>query len=124
MRTDLRQEIESVLAHGMARWNERDLNGYLEIYHTDSNTTVVAEGKIYRGPAEIQQMYSERYASTASMGKLKITVLELKPLGTNYALITARCELMHEAGSFDYLATIVFCRTLSGWQFYHVTASA
>jgi ketosteroid isomerase-like protein len=109
--------IKVILAQEKA-WNAGDLPGYVKGYK-DSPDTLFIGKQVSKGYAEIFAEYRHDYPTTASMGTLGFSELEVHPLSETFAVCIGRFHLdrsKREGGSADGVFSLVFEKTEQGWK--------
>lgn len=115
------QRLTEVLAaqfqESAADWNAGDLAGFMSSYEHDS-ATAYREGPTFQhGYAWIEQHYAPAFKPGARRDSLRVEGLSARPLGTTYALVTARYVLYRDgvttsSGPFS----VVMYEGTDGWK--------
>jgi len=111
-------EITDVLQRQADRWNEGDVDGYMEPYWHSPDLTFTAGGKVTRGFAETTQRFRTAYPDRAAMGHLTFSDLEITSLGRDAAYVLGRWRLVatpNKSGTF----TLVMRRIDGAWMIMH-----
>lgn len=109
--------IKVILAQEKA-WNAGDLPGYVKGYK-DSPDTLFIGKQVSKGYAEILADYKHDYPTTASMGTLGFSELEVHPLSETFAVCIGKFHLdrsKREGGSADGIFSLIFEKTDQGWK--------
>lgn len=85
--------INAMLAASAQAWNRGDLDAFISDYAADPVTSFVAGGRVHSGIAWIREHYAPRFAPGAQRDSLRFEALAVRPLGTDFALATARFVL-------------------------------
>lgn len=112
------QAIRRVLDDQVAAWNRGDIPGFMEGYDKSESTTFVGSA-ITKGHAEVLASYRKRYPTSAKMGTLRFSDLEVRPLGSDYASVVGRFHLDRSAeagGEASGIFTLLFHKTSKGWK--------
>ncbi len=115
--------MERIVAelHASARtWNDGDLEGFLEPYSEE--TTYVGSGGMVRGKDELRATYTGNYwADGAPSSDLQFDDIEVRPLGSDHALLTGRYLLFDDGGVLQGEGpfTLVYEHTPDGWRIIH-----
>lgn len=108
--------IVSVLNYQETKWNEGDINGYMDGYlHSDSLKFITKKGVTY-GWENTLQKYKKSYPDKAAMGHLKYDVISIEALCDHKAMMTGKWTLT-TFGSNNLKNEIVGYFTLI-WQKY------
>lgn len=115
-----RQAIADVLDRSAAAWTRGDLDGFMACYEDGPETTYIRPDGPVRGAAAVRAMYAARFKPGGrGMGRLTTELLDVRGLGTDYALVTGRYRLERiaaEGGEAHGVFTLVFRRGPSGWR--------
>jgi ketosteroid isomerase-like protein len=112
-------QIRQALAGSVEAFNRGDLAGHLAIY--DPGVTFMTKDGPRPGIAPIEQAFRERYFKDGkALQQLRFERLDVRPLGADFALATARWALLggdkpDQSGWF----TLIFQRTAAGWRAVH-----
>lgn len=100
-----RAAIESILKAQEEAWNRGDVEAFMEHYWKSDELTFSSEGKTTRGWTATLARYKERYPTREKMGRLKLSNLEITPLGTSAALVLGNWNVDRDgeplAGNFS-----------------------
>lgn len=108
--------IKNVLALQEFAWNKGDIATFMQGYwKSDSLTFTGAKGITYGWQATYDG-YLQRYDSPAKMGKLKFTLLEMRPLGKDYFEVIGKWQLTRTIGDVGGHFTLLFKRFADGWK--------
>src|SRR5579862_5413740 len=86
------QDIRRVLDDQVAAWNRGDIPGFMEGYDKSDSTTFVGT-TITKGHAQVLANYLKRYPSRESIGVLKFSGLDIRTLGSDYAVVIGNFHL-------------------------------
>ena len=119
--TRLRQQnatefTTDVLTKQVVSWNRGDLQGYMEGYWKSDSVQFVGKNGITYGWNNVLQNYQRSYPDQASMGKLNMNVISLKPLNADMAYVTGRWELQRAAGDLSGYFTLIIRRINGEWR--------
>jgi len=106
----MRQEIEALLSRSAAAWSAGNLDAFMECYEDSPDTVYLSATRLVSGYAAIRAMYAERFGE--SMGLLKITVLQIQPIGTSHALVAGSYALDAHRG----MCSLILRATEGGWR--------
>jgi uncharacterized protein (TIGR02246 family) len=110
--------VASMLARSAAAWNHGDLDAFMETYENSPDTVYMGATSVIRGYAAIRAHYAAQYGH-GKMGRLSVSDLAVRPLGSDYAVATARWHLARSAaagGDASGLFSLVVRRTAAGWR--------
>ena len=110
--------VDALNASAVA-WSKGDLDGFMQCYEASPDTAFVGRGKMVNGAAAIKAMYAARFGKgSQTMGHLSFTVLDYKPLGAAYALLTGRFSLQKPSSPTapqTGIFTLVFHKSAGRW---------
>lgn len=111
------QAIEQTLNASAAAWSAGDLKTFMGCYERSPGTRFVSASGTVTGYDAIEAMYAATYKkSGASLGKLKLDVIEVKDLGSQYAFVVVRYHLKPDAGAeASGLSTLLFHKVGGRW---------
>ncbi|HET7322167.1 MAG TPA: SgcJ/EcaC family oxidoreductase, partial [Longimicrobiaceae bacterium] len=102
-------------------WNAGDLEGFLRPYLDSPATTFWSSAGLLHGKDAIRSLYRNGYWKNGRPSQqLRFDGLEVRSLGTDYALATGRYHLFEagrETASGPF--SLVFTRTPDGWRIVH-----
>lgn len=87
---DADADIRDVLANQVDAWNKGDLDGFMQAYA--ENCTFMGS-QILRSRDKVLARYRKVYPTTAKMGKLTFTGLDVRELGERVAMVTGTWHL-------------------------------
>lgn len=115
-----RHAIAAVLDRSAAAWTRGDLDGFMACYEDGPETTYIRPDGPVRGAGAVRAMYAARFKPGGQgMGRLTTDLLDVRPLGMDYALVTGRYRLERKAtegGEAHGVFTLVFHRGAAGWR--------
>jgi uncharacterized protein (TIGR02246 family) len=115
-------QLERAMHDAAAAWNRGDLATFAA-YYDDSPQTMFIGREVTRGGVQaILDRYKRSYSTPEKMGKLTYSEMEVRPLGSDYALMTGKFELKASAGAGGDAAgryTLVWKKTAKGWKIIH-----
>jgi beta-aspartyl-peptidase (threonine type) len=89
----IRTAVESILRQQEDAWNQGDLDAFMEHYWKSESLSFSSGGKTTRGWIETLERYRERYPTPEKMGHLRLSELEVSPLGNSAVLVLGRWNL-------------------------------
>ena len=119
------RQIVTQLERAASDWNRGDLDGFLSDYAPESTTTFVDGRRARHGFDFIRDNYARWFVPGARRDSLRFEEVEVRPLGPNHALVTARFvfdrnEAVTSSGPF----TLVMERRSGGWKILHDHSSS
>jgi uncharacterized protein (TIGR02246 family) len=101
-------------------WNSGNLDGFVSDYAPDSTTDFLVRGHFQYGFDRIRQGYEAQFAPGAARDSLRFEEMVVRPLGPDYAMVTARYVLYRDgrttsSGPF----TLVMEHRPDGWKILH-----
>ncbi len=111
--------IRAVLDSQAAAWNRGDIEGYMDGYAREDETTFVSGDTVTRGWQTVLDRYKKSYDTREKMGTLAFTELEFKPLSPFYVMASGRWSLARGADNPRGRFTLLFRRTNAGWRIVH-----
>lgn len=121
----LTRQIVTQLERAAADWNRGDLEGFLSDYAPESTTTFVDGRRARRGFDFIRGNYARWFAPGARRDSLHFEEIEVRPLGAEHALVTARFILERDGGvTSSGPFTLVMQRRSGGWKILHDHSSS
>jgi uncharacterized protein (TIGR02246 family) len=116
------QAIEKLLKASESAWNRGDLAAFASYYADSAQTTFIGREVTKGGVKAILERYQRSYPTPEKMGKLTFSEIEVRALGTGYALATGRFRLERTAeggGEASGRFTLVLRKTSKGWKIIH-----
>lgn len=113
--------INAVMARSVDAWAAGDLHAFMQSYEDSPDTLFVGAQGIVRGKAAIGERYATQFGSggPGRLGTLTFDVLELRSLGTDYALMIGRYRLQPPDPSKPQatgIFSLVFHKRGSAWR--------
>ncbi|MBP2647942.1 MAG: L-asparaginase [Gemmatimonadetes bacterium] len=113
----LTEVLDAQFRESAADWNAGDLEGFMSAYANDTSTMFLSGSRFEHGFAWIEQNYAPAFAPGAKRDSLRIEGLTARPLGTTFALVTARYVLYRDgvttsSGPFS----VVMQEGTDGWK--------
>lgn len=110
--------IRAVLDAQQTAWNRGDVDAFMSGYEASDSTTFVG-ATVTRGYRQVLENYHRRYPTREHMGRLMFTIVEVKPLGTEYASVIGKWRLdraPEAGGEVGGIFTLLFRKTATGWK--------
>jgi uncharacterized protein (TIGR02246 family) len=107
--------IQTLLDRSAAAWNRGDLATFMQSYDRAPDTVYISSHAVIRGYANIRAHYAS--AHPGAMGRLTLTDIAIRLLGTDYAVVVARWHLATADGKKPSgLFSLVLRRSSAGWR--------
>jgi beta-aspartyl-peptidase (threonine type) len=135
-----KSEIGDVIRAQEAAWNRGDIDAFMNGYWRSDQTVFVSGDEVTRGWQKVLDRYKNKYSDRAKMGSLTFSVLEIKPMGADLALVLRswRLERANDPPSQNASPartsgatsephgrfTLIFRRFPNGWKIVHDHTSA
>jgi ketosteroid isomerase-like protein len=88
--------VEALMAVQEAKWNEGDIDGFMQFYwHSDSLKFIGSKGITY-GWQKTLDNYKKSYPNKTEMGILKFTILSNVQISENYIYVIGKWQLTKE----------------------------
>jgi len=113
----LAEVLEAQFQRSAADWNSGNLKGFMSDYANDSTTMYLAGPRFEYGFAWIENHYAPLFVPGARRDSLRFENFVARPLGTTYALVTARYVLYRNGvTSSNGPFTLVMQEGTDGWK--------
>jgi uncharacterized protein (TIGR02246 family) len=110
--------IRKVLDDQVAAWNRGDIEAFMIGYDNSPNTAFIGSS-VQHGWENVRRNYHDRYPTSAKMGKLDFSGVEVTLLGKDYANVVGKFHLARSAeggGDAKGVFTLLFRKTPAGWR--------
>jgi len=115
---DAESAIKQVLADQVTAWNHGDIDSFMRGYKDSPETTFI--GKTVRhGWQQVLERYKNSYSTKDAMGTLEFSELNIRMLGSEYAVATGRYHLTRTAaggGEATGVFSLVWEKSAEGWK--------
>ena len=115
---DAESAIKQVLADQVTAWNHGDIDSFMRGYKDSPETTFI--GKTVRhGWQQVLERYKNSYSTKDAMGTLEFSELNIRMLGSEYAVATGRYHLTRTAaggGEATGVFSLVWEKSAKGWK--------
>jgi hypothetical protein len=111
--------IEKLLNTQVEKWNEGDIDGFMQTYWNSPELTFSGGGKTTRGWQATMDRYKSRYPDRETMGTLEFDNLEHKSLGDNAALVLGSWQLTTAKGNPHGNFSLVLQKIEGKWLIIH-----
>jgi uncharacterized protein (TIGR02246 family) len=110
--------IRGVLTASQDAWNRGDIVDFMHGYADSPETTFIGTS-IEHGYQRIFARYKASYTSSAAMGHLDFTGLDVRMLGPDHAVVTGRFHLTRTSaagGEASGVFSLIFEKQAAGWK--------
>jgi beta-aspartyl-peptidase (threonine type) len=115
----IRTAVESVLRAQEVAWNRSDLDAFMDHYWKSDALTFSSGGKTTRGWNATLDRYRERYPTPEKMGRVKMSGLEITPLGQSAALVLGQWSVERETDPLSGNFSLVVRKFDDRWLIVH-----
>jgi len=115
----IRAAVESILRDQEDAWNRGNIDAFVEHYWKSEALTFSSGGKTTRGWTETLNRYRERYPTPEKMGRLRLSGLEITPLGDSAALVLGQWSLQRESEPLTGNFSLVIRKFDDRWLIVH-----
>jgi uncharacterized protein (TIGR02246 family) len=122
--SDLESQIRALLGAQVEAWNEGDLEGFMAAYESSPELVFASGDQVSYGWQTTLERYQMRYNGPEQMGQLAFEVLQVDPLGSEYAKVLGRWQLSREDDSPHGVFTLILAQRDGAWRIIHDHTSA
>jgi ketosteroid isomerase-like protein len=115
----VRTSILAILTAQQTAWNQGNIREFMDGYWNSPNLTFAGGKGFTRGWEPVLARYEKTYADKAAMGTLEFSELEIRPLGSEAALVLGKWHLQRQAGDIGGIFTLVMQKFPEGWRIIH-----
>lgn len=108
-------EILKVMSKQEAAWNEGKIANYMQGYWPSDSLMFIGKSGVTYGYDATLKNYLRGYPDTASMGKLKFNILEMKKISSEYYFIVGKWFLKRSIGDIGGHFTLLFHKIKGKW---------
>ena len=113
------QSVKALLLQQQADWNRGDVTAFMHGYWDSPELTFAGSTSFTRGWKPVLERYQHSYPDKAAMGHLDFSDLEIRPLGSDAALVLGRWHLTKDSGASGGIFTLVLQHFPEGWRIVH-----
>lgn len=113
--TKTQSQIRSVLAQQNAAWNRGDIPGFMEGYWKSDSLMFIGKSGVTYGWQQTLDNYKKGYPDTASMGKLKFDLLEIRQISPDHCWVLGKWHLYRSIGDVGGAFTLLFRKIKNRW---------
>jgi len=107
--------IRQLLDEQTKSWNRGDIESFMRGYWENDSLLFIGKSGITYGWNNTLGNYKKGYPDTASMGKLSFTLINLKPLSSEYFFVTGKFHLKRSMGNLEGQFTLLFRKITGNW---------
>lgn len=107
--------VRAVLAEQEKAWNKGDMDAFMTGYWQSDSLLFIGKAGISNGWQNTLHNYKKSYPDTASMGQLKMEVIQLKRLSVMYFFVAGRWFLSRSDGNLSGSFTLLFKKIKNRW---------
>jgi ketosteroid isomerase-like protein len=111
--------VRAILEQQERAWNAGDLAGFMRGYAKVDRTRFASGGEVTLGWQTVFDRYQRKYGTGASMGIVRFSDIDIRPLGPGFAMAFGRWDLTRGAETSSGLFTLIFQETSEGWRIVH-----
>lgn len=116
----VRREVLAVFEQGARAWNAGNLDGFMDTYLPDSETTFITKTGVLHGVAAIRNVYASRFAPGAQRDSLRFQNVEIDVLAPDVVNAIAWYVLLRGDSITARGPTSLVMRRVSGrWRIVH-----
>lgn len=108
--------IRSILHSQQNAWNRGNLEIFMQGYWQSDSLMFIGKSGITYGYQKTLDKYEKGYPDTTAMGKLKFTLLHLKPLSNGYYFVVGKWHLQRSIGNLEGVFTLLFKKINGKWK--------
>lgn len=110
------QAIRNIIAAQAQQWNQGSIDGYMSGYWQNDSLIFVGGKTCSYGYTTISNNYTKAYPDTAQMGKLALTILNIKRLSSKYYYIIGQWHLQRTIGDVGGHYTLLLQKINHKWK--------
>ena len=111
--------ITNILDEQQSAWNRGDVSSFMRGYWNSPEVTFAGSGGITRGWESVLARYMREYPDQAAMGRVNFSIVEVRFLGPDAALVLGQWHLHRSSGDIGGVFSLVFQRLPEGWRIVH-----
>jgi ketosteroid isomerase-like protein len=109
------QKIRKLMAAQEEAWNKGDLESFMLGYMQSDSLVFIGKSGVTYGWQNTLNNYRKGYPDTATMGKLKFRLIEIKKLSGKYCHIIGHWHLTRSKGDLQGHFTLLFRKIKGRW---------
>jgi ketosteroid isomerase-like protein len=107
--------VRKILSTQQAAWNRGDIDGFMKGYWENDSLMFIGKSGITYGWNKTLSNYKKGYPDTSAMGKLAFTILDARPLSSEYFHVTGKWHLQRTIGNVEGYFTLLFRKINGQW---------
>ncbi len=107
--------VRNLLTEQTKEWNNGNIAAFMETYWKSDSLMFVGKSGITYGWQKTMDNYKRNYPDTATMGKLKFDLLEVKRLSPMYFFVVGKWHLTRSIGDIGGSFTLLFQKIKNKW---------
>ena len=107
--------IRKVLQTQENAWNNGQLENFMQGYWKNDSLMFIGKSGITYGWQKTLNNYKKGYPDTSAMGRLTFTLIQIKPLATDYYFIVGKWHLQRTIGNVEGHFTLLFKKINEEW---------
>ncbi|NCT92796.1 MAG: nuclear transport factor 2 family protein [Chitinophagaceae bacterium] len=107
--------IRKILADQTNAWNRGAIPDFMKGYWVNDSLLFVGKNGPTYGYQQTLSNYLKSYPDTAAMGKLQFTLLQLRPLSSDYYFVLGKWHLTRTIGNVQGHFTLLFRKLKGNW---------
>jgi hypothetical protein len=108
-------QIKNLLGQQTNAWNKGDIDGFMQGYWQNDSLMFIGKSGVTYGYTNTLNNYKKNYPDTAAMGQLTFTLLQIKPLGTQYYSVVGKWFLQRSIGNIGGHYTLLLRKIKGKW---------
>jgi len=109
------QTIQRLLEEQRQDWNNGEIEKFMGTYWQSDSLMFIGKSGITYGWQNTLNNYKKGYPDTATMGKLKFDILEVKRLSVIYFFVVGKWHLTRSIGNVGGHFTLLFKKVKNKW---------
>lgn len=109
------QAIRNVLEEQRQAWNTGNIDKFMAGYWQSDSLMFIGKSGVTYGWQNTLNNYKKGYPDTATMGKLKFDILEVKKLSVEYFFVVGKWYLARSIGDVGGHFTLLFKKVKNKW---------
>lgn len=109
------QIVRSLLEEQRQAWNSGDLEKFMAKYWQSDSLMFIGKSGVTYGWQNTLNNYKKGYPDTATMGKLKFDILQVKRLSVMYFFMVGKWHLTRSIGDVGGHFTLLFKKVKNKW---------
>jgi ketosteroid isomerase-like protein len=109
------QTIRALLEEQRLAWNNGETEKFMSAYWQSDSLMFIGKSGITYGWQNTLNNYKKGYPDTATMGKLKFDIVEVKRLSAMYFFVVGKWHLTRSIGNVEGHFTLLFRKVKNKW---------